>query len=44
MDFGVRPSGIGNVICRADRRGGRCVSTQIFSDLDTRRSTKSDGL
>lgn len=44
MEFGVRSSGNGKGMCKDDRRGGCCVSTQVFSDLDTRRSPKSDAL
>jgi len=31
-------------MCKDDRRGGCCVSTQVLSDLDTRRSAKSEDL
>lgn len=42
MDFDVRSFGIGNGMCRDDKRAGCCVSTQAFSDLDTRRSANSE--
>lgn len=43
MDFGARSFGIGNGMCKDDKRGGCCVSTQAFSDWDTRRSANSEG-